>query len=108
MYWRTDIAEVPLVGRDLTRGMQKELLQHQVELFFGEIRIDRGKGDGVKREVPRCIPRIFPLVGHRDDVLIHHVEPFAVPHETSARLYRIYTVLLEPLVHVEKEVLFAP
>src|SRR5208282_5237533 len=38
VYRRIDVAEVPLVGRDLTRRMQEEFLQHQVELFFGEIR----------------------------------------------------------------------
>src|SRR5712664_4689114 len=32
VYRRIDVAEVPFVGRDLTGRMEKELLQHQVEL----------------------------------------------------------------------------
>ena len=60
VYRRIDVAEVPLVGRDLTGRMQEELLQHQVELFFGEIHIDCGECDGVERQVPRRIPRDTP------------------------------------------------
>ena len=41
-------------------------------------------------------------------MLVHHVEPFAVPHEASAGLHRIDTVLLEPFVHVEEEILLGP
>ena len=41
-------------------------------------------------------------------MLVHHVEPFAVPHEASARLHRILTMFREPFVHVEEEILLAP
>ncbi len=51
---------------------------------------------------------ILPLVGHRDDVLVHHVEPFAVPHEASAGLHRIDAMFLEPFVHIEEEELLGP
>ena len=51
VYRRIDVAEVPLVGRDLTRRMDEILLQHQVELPFCEIRIDRGEREGVERMV---------------------------------------------------------
>jgi hypothetical protein len=52
--------------------------------------------DGVKRQVPGRIPRIFPFVGYRNDVLIHHVVPIAIAHGSPAALHRIVTVLLEP------------
>ena len=52
MHGRVDIAEVPFVGRDLTGRMQEELLQHQVELFFREIHIDRGERNGSGRPGP--------------------------------------------------------
>ena len=55
-----------------------------------------------------AIPRILPLVRHRDDVLVYHVEPFAVPHLPGARLHRVGAVFLEPFVHVETKVLLAP
>src|SRR5271167_656043 len=51
MYRRIDVAEVPLVGGDLTGWMQKELLQHQVELFFREVGVDGGESDGVERQI---------------------------------------------------------
>src|SRR5271165_3056339 len=35
VYRGIDVAEVPLIGGDLTGGMDEKLLQHQVELFFG-------------------------------------------------------------------------
>ncbi len=62
----------------------------------------------MERKIPGCVPRILPLVGHRNDVLIYHVEPFAVPYEASAGLHRILTMFREPFVHVEEEILLAP
>ena len=108
MHGRVYVAEVPLVGRNLTGRMQEKLLQHQVELFFREIHIDGGERDSVEGQIPGGKPRIFPLVRHRDDVLIHHVEPFAVPHLPAVRPHRIDAMFLEPFVHVETEVLLAP
>src|SRR5271169_40488 len=37
---RIDIAEVPLIGRDLSGRMQVSLAEQQVELLFGEIDVD--------------------------------------------------------------------
>src|SRR5262245_12388848 len=58
---RIDIAEVPFVGRNLAARMQVELVQHQVKLLFGEIRVDHVQREGVKGQVPGCVPRILPL-----------------------------------------------
>src|SRR5215831_11754668 len=62
----------------------------------------------MERQVPSGIPGILPLVWHRDDVLIHHVEPFRIPHEARTWLHRINAMFLEPFVHIEKEKLFGP
>jgi hypothetical protein len=35
-----DIAEIPLIGRDLTRRMQIGLLEQEVQLLLGEIDVD--------------------------------------------------------------------
>src|ERR1700684_3163233 len=62
----------------------------------------------MESQIPRRIPRILPLVGHGDDVLIYHVEPFAVPHDSLAPLHRIFAMLREPFVHVKEEELLGP
>ena len=41
-------------------------------------------------------------------MLIHHVEPFAVPHDSLAPLHRIFAMLREPFVHVKEEELLGP
>ena len=79
---RVDVAEVPLIGRDLPGRMQVKLLQQQIELLLGEIDVDRRQGDRVKGQIPGGEPRIFPLVRHRDDMVADHVEPLAVAHLT--------------------------
>ena len=63
----------------------------------------------MKREVPGREPRIFPLVRHRDDVVVDHVAPFAV-RDLSAFRARLGSsaVLREPLVDIEEVVLLAP
>ena len=76
---RVDVAEVPFVGGHLSGRMQVEGLQHQFELALREIDVDRRERDRVKRQVPGREPRIFPFVRHRDDGVIDHVRPFAVP-----------------------------
>ena len=76
---RVDVAEVPLVGGHLTVGVQKARLQQQVELMLGKVRVDARQRDRVKGEIPGRVPRVLPLVRHRDDVVIEHVEPAVVP-----------------------------
>src|SRR5262249_18245122 len=74
-----DVGEVPLVGRDLAARVQVALLQHQVELLLGVVHVHRGEGDGMEGQVPGRVPRVLPLVGHGDDVVVDHVPPLAVP-----------------------------
>jgi len=64
LYRRVDIAEVPLIGRDLPGWMQVRLAQQQIELLLGEIGVDGRQRESVKGEVPRGEPGIFPLVRH--------------------------------------------
>ena len=75
MHRRVDVAEVPLVGGQLTVGVLIARLQHQVELMLGEVRVDARQRDRVKGEIPGGVPRVLPLVRHRDDVVVEHVEP---------------------------------
>ena len=41
-------------------------------------------------------------------MIADHVEPLAIAHLTGCRPHRIETVLLEPFVGIEEEVLLAP
>src|SRR6266536_5692352 len=63
-----DIAEGPLVGRDLAVWVLVPLAAQQNQLLLGELRVDQRKRDTVKRQIPGGEPGVFPLVGHRDDV----------------------------------------
>ena len=82
---RIDVAEVPLVGGQLAVRMQVVVAQHQIELLLGEVGIDHAQRNHVERQVPRGVPRVFPLVRHRDDVVVEHVGPLAVAHAAGAR-----------------------
>src|SRR5664279_4009002 len=75
---RVYVAEVPFISRNLPVGVGIEVPQHQQELLFGEVEIDKGKRNGMKRQVPCRVPGIFPLVGHGDDFAVEHVEPLGV------------------------------
>ena len=110
MHWRIDVAEVPFVGGQLAVRMQVVVAQHEIELLLGEVGIDHAKRNHVEREVPCRIPRVFPLVRHRDDVVVEHVGPFAVAHVLALVLRQVApgAVLLQPGVEVVVEVLLGP
>src|SRR6516162_2822944 len=75
LYRRVDVAEIPLIGRDLTGRVQINLAQKQVELLLGEIDIDGQQRELVKAMVPGGALLFHPQVGIRDDVIADHVEP---------------------------------
>src|ERR1700751_5318093 len=100
LYRRIDIAEVPLISRDLPGRMQVDLSEQQVELLLGEINVDACQGHGVKGQVPSGKPRILPLIGHRDDMVADHMKPLAVAHLAGRRPHRIEAVFLEPFVGI--------
>ncbi len=107
---RIDVAEVPLVGRQLAVRVQVQIAQHQVELALGEVRVDHAQGNRVEGEVPGRVPGVLPGVGHRDDVVVEEVHPVAVADAARARgrRERVDTVLVEPAVDVEAVVLLRP
>jgi len=103
---RVDVAEIPLVGRQLPVWMKVIVTQHQVQLRLGEFGVDNGERQHVKGQVPGGVPRVLPLVRHGDDVIVEHVKPLAVAHLLAQR--RSNVVLLQPLVHIVVEVLLGP
>ena len=107
---RVDVAEVPLVCRDLAVRVQVPRAEQQLDLLLGEVDVDERQRRAVEREVPRGEPRVLPLVGHRDDVARDHVEPRNVPDRAGRRvgIPRVDAVLAQPPVHVVLVVLLAP
>ncbi len=85
MHRRIDVAEVPLVGRNLAVGVHVALAQHQLELLLAEIRIDERQGEHVEGQVPGRVPGVLPLVRHRDHVAVVHVVPVVVARRRLAR-----------------------
>ena len=81
---RVHVAEVPLVGWNLAARMEIVLAQHQLQLVLGEVGVDDRQRQRVEGEVPGRVPWVLPLVGHRDDVLVDHVEPVAVAELAAA------------------------
>ena len=67
---RIHVAEIPLVRGNLPAGMQIDLAQHQIELALRKIDINGRKNDRVKGQIPGCVPRILPFIGH-GNVLDH-------------------------------------
>ena len=104
---RIDVAEVPLVGRDLPIRVEIELIQHQQQLLFSEIKIYDRQRDRMEGQVPGRVPRVFPLVRHRDHVGVQHVEPVGVPHALPGVVHHGMAVVLHqpPLEVVEVELL---
>ncbi len=106
---RVHVAEVPLVGRDLAVRVGVEAAQHQQQLLLREVEVDERERGRVEGQVPGRVPGVLPLVGHRDDVAVEHVEPLGVADVPPARTeQRVRLVLLEPGVHVEEVVLLRP
>ena len=103
------IAEVPLVRGNLSARMQVTLSQHEIELLLAEFRIDERQREYVKGEIPCRIPRVFPLVRHRDDVGIQHVAPARVARRpVPIGCERIGAAFGQPHVDVVVVVLLRP
>ena len=102
------VAEVPLVGGHLAAGVQVDAFEHQFHLLLGEVGVDDRERERVEGQVPGRVPGVLPLVGHGDDVLVHHVEPLRVPGVSISVMERVGVVLLQPAVTVEEEELLAP
>jgi hypothetical protein len=62
--------EVPFERWDRPVGMLRSWRGEQHHLTLRKCWIDRCHDHSLKCQVPRGIPRIFPLVGHEDDVSV--------------------------------------
>ena len=106
---RVGVAERPFVGRQLPVRMLVAILHQQQQLFLRECRIDQRERGRVKREIPRRVPRVFPLVRHRDNVRIAQMPPVGVAATLAAgRRGRLQRIAVHPASDVEEVILFRP
>src|ERR1043165_145739 len=62
---RINIAEIPLVCRDLAVWMLIPFPHDEIQLALRKFCIDERQRNTMKRKVPRCVPWKFPLIRHR-------------------------------------------
>ena len=106
---RIHVAERPLVGGHLPVRMHVPLARQQHELLLRELCIDQCERQRVERQIPRRVPRVFPLVRHRDDVGVVQMIPLPVAAVLALRRRRnLRLVAFQPLGYVEIEELLAP
>lgn len=60
VYRWVDVGEVPFVRGDLAVRFHVPFAGEEVELFFGEGRVDDSEWDAVERGVPCCEKGVFP------------------------------------------------
>src|ERR1700736_1909991 len=98
-YRGIDVTEVPFIRRDLSVRVLVPLPSDNIELSLREAGIDQGEGKAMKCQIPRCVPRIFPFVGHRHDTLVVKVSPGGVTTmDTFDWRRRLRRIAVEPLV----------
>ena len=102
------VAEVPLVGGELAAGVEVEPAEHQLHLLLGEVGVHDRDRQRVEGEVPGRVPGVLPLVGHRDDVVVDHVEPLPVPELAASVMEGVGAVFLQPRIGVEVVILLGP
>ena len=96
-----DVSERPLVRRKLSVRMHVPLSAQEKQLGLCEIWIDSRQRDAVKREVPGRVPRILPLVGHRDHIAVVEMQPGRVAtRQALRRWFGAGGIALQPTLDV--------
>ena len=97
---RIHVRQLPLVRGQLTVRVHVPLAQEQHELLLGEVGIEPRERNHVKRQVPRRVPRVLPLVGHRDHVAVVEMRPVVVAAACAfGRRRRVSGIAFEPVLH---------
>ena len=104
---RVGVAEIPLVSGEAPVGVHIPLLEQELELVFGQRGVGKGEWNGVEGEVPAGEPRVFPIVGHGDDIMRDEVAPLGVAR-VGAERWRESGVAVEPFAHVVMVEHFVP
>ncbi len=103
------VVEAPFIGRQLTIGVHETVLHQQQQLLFGEPRVNQRQRHRLETLVPGGIPRVFPGVGHGQDVEVGQVPPMGIADmQALGRRCGLGRVAVEPLVHIEIVELLGP
>ncbi len=106
---RVHVAEIPLVGGQLPVRVQIPLAQQQHQLLFRELGVDERQRNAVEPEIPRGVPRVLPLVRHRNHVGVVEVRPLVIPAlEAFRRRGRLARIAVQPLADDVVVILLAP
>ena len=97
MHRRIDIAEVPLVGRNLPIRVEVQAAHHQQQLLLGKVEVHQRQGNRVKSEVPGGIPRVLPFVRHGDHIAVEHVKPLSVAYAARSGLHQRMAPVLQAI-----------
>ncbi len=109
MHRRIDIAKGPLISGHLAVRVHVPLAREQQQLLLGKGAVQVGQWNAVERQIPGGIPRVLPLIRHRDDVGVIQMHPFVVATVPAGRgRRRLHRIALDPPRHVIAEVLLAP
>ncbi|MNK48715.1 hypothetical protein D3C87_675500 [compost metagenome] len=104
---RIHVIKVPFVSWHLSVRVHIPFFRHCNQLGFSEFRINHTKTHAMERQIPSRIPRIFPLVRHRDDVFVVKMLPIAVS-DVAFSLNREIRVAFQPFSNVVMIELFIP
>ncbi len=109
LHGRIHVRKIPFVRRKLPVGMHVPFAHKQDELILREIRIDQRHRHAMKGKIPRRIPRVLPLVRHRNHVGVMQVRPFVIAPELPSRVgCRLSGIALKPAVNVVVIALLPP
>ena len=65
-------------------GVEVIIAEHKIELLLAEVLVYQGQRKDVEGKIPRRVPRVLPLVGHRDDMGFVHVMPVLVARRSPS------------------------
>src|SRR3984885_10837896 len=103
------VGKVPLVSRELAVGMEIPDIEKFEQLMLGEVRIDQGKDDCMKSQIPRRKPGILPLVWHGKDGAAVDMLPVCVAAIlTISRRRRRAGIVHQSEADILGVILFAP
>ena len=106
---RVHVAERPFVGGELAIRVHEPFAREQIKLTLGKVWIHERERNAVERQIPRGIPRILPLVRHRNDVGVVEVRPLGVARVLAGGgRRRLAGIAVEPFADVEMIKLFRP
>ena len=109
MNGRIDITKIPFIGRKLAVWVHIIFPQNHRKLPFRKMRINPRQCYGMKGQVPSRKPRIFPFVGHGQNIGSIKMFPTQISWVLSPfKIKRHFGVAFEVFIDVKIIKLFVP